>query len=130
MTVPLSLKSLRDLMDSLPPPQPSTTILVAPASMRFLRELLPLQRGINSILNTQIEVIESSWLPKRTYSLPKRSQYETRAGFKRARNYRRWWNREQERQEFRMMWVVQDGFRRRADQYFTSAQAVPATPSS
>jgi hypothetical protein len=108
----LTIGKLMKVYDSLPSVPP-------------MRILMPIQSRMNEALNTAIEtarmsVYYSEYLPwPDVRPLPRRRDYRTRAGFKKARNYRRWWNRDQERRVKRMAYLIGDKFKARMDQEVT-----------
>jgi hypothetical protein len=83
----LTLDVLNNLMDRLGPPPARETILASPQMMGRFRELGKIQAGINSIINTCIDVIECPFLPTPGKRCPRRGQYRSRRGFKQAHNY-------------------------------------------
>src|ERR1700722_16470056 len=105
----LTLDSMKMIYDRLPYPKLTRMSL-----------LLPIQEKLNASINQQIEMLQvpvyrTEFLPRAiTKSLPLRSQYKTRGGFKMARNYRRWWNRDQERR-INVAWIIKGDLSRYLD---------------
>jgi hypothetical protein len=92
--------------------------ILVPPRFRMPKEVVELQRNINLIYSTGIEVIESKWLPRHTAHLVLRSQYKTRLGFKRALRYWRKWNRDQERAMQNTFYFIGRRMSQRADETF------------
>lgn len=87
----LTIESLNDLMDSLPPIPQLPEAIIIPQRM-FDKHVLGLQSKLNNVLNMQaelfgmkvhIDLFPRRYLPRRVL----RSQYKTRAGYKHARRH-------------------------------------------
>jgi hypothetical protein len=108
----INLDSLSALYDFLPP-MPRLPMAI----------LMPLQKRFNDQINMQIEAIQgaipvyySEYLPviqPAKYLTLRRAQYKTRAGFKKARNYWRWFHREVGRKERNTCFVFYEHMERK-----------------
>lgn len=120
----LTLGLLRELMESLPP-MPPLYFLATPRAAHYVHESISaanmaIQTDLNGILNSYIEIIESSYLPAAIDRHVRRSDYRTRKGYLQAKNYWRCQNRRMRRAMDFTFYKISGQIAKAEDDLFTS----------